>query len=322
MGTQIVPPAIQGAKTGRWDALTTSLTRLGLQLPLMGAGYTSGYNAIGNVNIPTFTTRGTTTLTKINTNVIIPVKTTMNKLNPSNLWIRWNAVERTDIISPRVEAGGSRFPTSPNVKTTLGYFEKGYNPETGLIETVHARAYPMKGNEISSTPPSRSTDVFGMYVSSKGEGSPYFLRIGSEVPDYAYAPAEFSFLPKRPTFRLMNVEKVERAPYDVRYSIGEFKEWQLRTSPSSKVTITPAHELGKMEIEGVIPPAATFKSVFKPVGLVQRIKGYGEYTTYMGKSIPVYKYQVLSGEGGSSRLTVDFFNKMSRDTEGYFNNKS
>ena len=42
--------------------------------------------------------------------------------------------------------------------------------------------------KVPSTPPSRPSDVFGTYVSAKGEASPYFLKTGSEVPEYFYRP--------------------------------------------------------------------------------------------------------------------------------------
>ena len=306
-----------------WNTLGLNVTTIGMQLPFMALGFTSGYNYASKLNIPTYTTRGIPTLEKINTNFVVPTRTTLNKINPSNLLVRWKAKQLTDITSPRVESGASRFPTSPNVAKTLDYFEKGYDPFTGKYETVHARAYPMRGDTIPSTPPTRTTDVSGLYVSSKGEGSAYFLRQGSLVPDYSYTTMDLSILPKKPSYRTFFVDTISRAPKGIRTNIENFKDWQMKTEPRSTATITPAHEMGiKAEIEAVIPPRASYKNILEPTGIVQRIKGYGEYTTYMGRDIPVYKYEVLGEGRGSVKETARLFKQVKNDYGYYSGSKS
>lgn len=325
VGEQTIPPAITGFKTGSWAKFQRNILGLGIQIPSMAIGFTKGYNAISKVKIPTLTNRGIPTLEKFNIKVMIPAKTIMNRYNPRNLWVKWGAtkIEPETFISKSVLEGKTRFPMSRNVEKTLWSFEKGYNPETGLYETVHARAYGMKEGEITTNPPERATDVYGLYVSSKGEASPYFLRLGSKVPDYGYTPMEISILPKKPTFRTMFVKSITRAPGKTRYGIELFKKWQLGIEPRSTATITPAHEMGlKGEIEAVVPPGAEFKNIFEPKGLVQRLKKYGEYTTFMGREIPIYKYEVTGKGLGEARATKDFFKKAEADYSYMIGSKS
>ena len=222
-------------------------------------------------------------------------ETTINKLNPKNLLVKFKAQYKppeTEFASS-VLKGKTTFSESPSAKQSLSMFEKA-RTSSGEYKVTHATPGKFKS---SSEIGIGSSEHPGLYVTPEGSGSPYFLKVSH--PSVSPRTTSFSVFPKlsRPSVIKFYLQSVTRSPTKVRTSMSRFNKWLTNQKPGSKAYITAKHELGGPEIEAVIRFGTTYKPRTTNYSFIQRIKGYRQYTTYKGRNIPIREFKITQSTG-------------------------
>lgn len=221
------------------------------------------------------------------------------QINPithfKNIWRRAGTerVPIEEITTKEVISGEKTFTESPGYETTLEWFKRGYNPESGYYHTIHAASGKFPKSEIEILNPSRKTDVMGIYVAPKGHANVYFTGL-KNVPRYT----EFSLKGSGRTFpslRELLVKDISAPPGYAMKGLKSYLKWQVKTAGDieSQATITYMHMIGsKPEAEAVIGPLSKLSQAEKISNWFARFKGYGHTTKLWGEVVPIYKIKV------------------------------
>lgn len=161
----------------------------------------------------------------------------------------------------------------------------------------------------------------GIYVTSKGRGSPYFLGTKQTSSDLLYSDLSISinpfaiYKPKTPSLSEFEVSKAITLPKEITKVAGfsEVEKFQQSLTDKGIAIVTKRSQIGTGELrpkyfydekgnlireagtveeEAVIPIGAEIKQIRPETGLA-KFKGYSEYTTSEGYAVPIRKYKIV-----------------------------
>ena len=226
---------------------------------------------------------------------------------------------------------GTNFPTSTSATKALASFEKAREGDT--IGVSHATSSLFKKSTVTQEAPRAHAEDTGLYVTPKGQGSPYFLKTSSaSATDYQISLNPFSGILKNPTVVNVAVASVERLPRRVLEAKGfeASNEFLRGQTGNSKAFITKRSEVGferlsgggriasankgvlsTTELEAVIPPGTKLRYVVKDGTMLQNFKGYKEYTRVDDYVVPIKEYEII-GKGDAAFGKVTSSEKLSR----------
>lgn len=212
------------------------------------------------------------------------------------------------VFSPQVLKEGKTLPTTKGISESLRKFG-----ETDVVVT--AAPSKVKGPKVEvGKKAALGLEDPGIYVTPKGEASPYFLRIKGALPmetKYSFnilqPVKEFFGVPGVTEFKVKGVTRLPRKvikqpgfetvgkyfeqtaaktgkAYITKRSeigLGEVARQKYK-SPTGKTVV----EMGTSELEAVIPLGAEFTYAKQP-SFLARVKGFGAYTEFGGKPVAI-----------------------------------
>lgn len=214
-----------------------------------------------------------------------------------------------ELISPQVLEQGKTLPTSRSVAESIAKFKQATNKEGTAIIVSSASPSKIAGTEAGiGKKANLGLEDTGIYVTPKGEGSPYFLRVsGGQETSYTLNPIPAI---KRafniPTFTEFEAKGILQYPREIINIKGfqAIKEFQEKQAEKGFVYLTKRSEIGLGNIEGngysgtseteaVIPYKQQFEYKDYP-NKVANIIGFKDYMTYEGVAIPIREAKLLS----------------------------
>jgi hypothetical protein len=227
-------------------------------------------------------------------------------------------------------SGAEKYPSTQRSPTgLLNLFQKStpaeelapVNPKNLIVQSSTAQKF----SSLTKTG-AGSSESPGLYVSPAGRGSPAFLRVENETPTKLFSLQGF-FSPKAsPTVLAIEVEQVKRIPEPYLSNLE-----RLRGVPSSNKQIkaisddlgvnrflsseaekgipliSPGFELGKTEIEAIIPPGSK---------LVERRIKYG--TIYEGTRVRIQEFSSPRGIPGELIKDSESFSNILSNNQRYY----
>jgi hypothetical protein len=286
-------------------------------------------------------------------------------------------VPPVDVFAESVLKGQARMPESKSVQDTLNQFKntkgqtvnvKGYtrvgeteiyvdNPDLAsnkfIKENLNEVSPHTRGGKYyasTSAPRSLSGDVAGqgfkarvgaedpgIYVTPKGQASPYFLEIAGQSPEYSFSANPIKGMFDIPTVTTFEATEIVQYPRSVINQPGfeaVAKYQQEVLANKGVVAVTKRSEIGlgnverqtyvaksdyvdpwnkqnikvgdvvkehrTTELEGVVPKGTKF--VAKQPGFFSKLKIYDAYTTYEGRSVVLRDARLLSSESGTLKV--------------------
>lgn len=245
-----------------------------------------------------------------------------------NIYVKTGSkyVPPENIFSSQVLSGQTNLPKTGSISESLTKFKAG-KTEGGYIVTT-ASPGKIKGDVAGA---GRKGGVGledpGIYVTPKGEGSPYFLRVSKEMQPIEYSLNPFKGLSETfnlPTITEFKVKQIKRIPQSARDVPGfsgvktyfeatkdsaayitKRSEIGLGTTRRQKFKVTEDFDLGTMkgrkgetrmeagtsELEGVIPVGRPIIQETKKT-IFGKIKGFDEYTTFEGRAVAIRKTRI------------------------------
>lgn len=262
-----------------------------------------------------------------------------------DIYIKTGAKEipAEQVFAESVLLGEETLPTSKSTAESIGRFEQTKKPvkvqkkvgkkfitisqeeASNLPFSVPEKYYvstaspeKIKGSEstIGKKAASGIEDP-GIYVTPKGEGSPYFLRLSREGTKYSFNPIE-SLKQKFnvPTVTEFEVQSIKKYPRSVALEPGfeGVTKYQESQAGTGTVFITKRSEIGQetvprqeflnprsgryeleqgtTEIEGIIPIKQKFE-VAQPETFLGRIKGFEKYTEFKGRKVAIRESELI-----------------------------
>lgn len=267
------------------------------------------------------------------------------------------------IFSPDVLSGKQTLPTAKSVPDIMTSFEATGKTPKGTVDYTPADmlSFEMKGIGIDATktikfkPPkfdieaSTVSDAFlkgdiaapgkkaglgledpGIYVTPKGQASPYFTRIPEAVPPKGIDFSIGGFLDLPTVTEFSGIKSISRQPGKVVKqpgfeAVGTFlseagakqkadifvtKRTQIGFGELQRQKFTEpiaGKRIGEMattEMEAIIPPGQKL-NLKEPTTFLGKLKGFDEYTTFKGRAVAIRKIDLVSegrGMGVETKL--------------------
>lgn len=248
------------------------------------------------------------------------------------------------IISPQVLAG-SRFPLTQSIPESVVKFESTrviLPSGESVYEVVTASPGRLSGKSSGAGAKAQAgLEDPGIYVTPKGEASPYFLQLKAQTPEYAFTLNPFKDAFNVPAITSFEVKAIARYPRSVLETPGfrAVEEYQAsRLASEGVAVITKRSEIGQGEIarsmyaadtdfvlgtrqiragemlreagtaelEAVIPKATLFESI-SPANVIARFKGFEEYTIIENRAVALPRNRVIGAndEFSSAKLLAE-----------------
>lgn len=263
-------------------------------------------------------------------------------------------VESSRVFSKDVLSGKDQFPMSSGVDNSISRFKAAREGEDLIGQT--STTFSPKRTDVSKagSRASQGLEDPGIYITPKGEGSPYFLDVKKNVDTkYTVNPLKiYQEIKKKPNVIEIRYKDIQRIPEDVKAKPGFegvrdfFKE--KVDAGETNAYITKRSELGQgainrqqfkdpitgrllkesgtSEIEAVIPENSIIQNVGEG-NLFQRFKGYNKYTMYEGEVIPIREYKVIGKQNEAGVIVGKNINKYEKvkkysdSSYSYYNSK-
>ena len=188
---------------------------------------------------------------------------------------------------------------------------KGIGEKEVVLEVSHATKHtPKRDTTIGGGKQLRAEDK-GLYVTPKGEGSPYFTGIkqGELATEYTLNP--FKELMNKPQVWDIKTKGVERLPNQIlnealkiqkeqgnKRAFEFINKWYETQAGKGKGYIPLRSELKQTHETQAIIPKGT-KIIQKAEGnIINKVKGYEYYTILNGKAIPIRSFEIAKGKIG------------------------
>jgi len=198
-------------------------------------------------------------------------------------------VPKEKVFSSQVLDKGQTFPTVKSINEAVGKFSKSN-------QVAHAAPRPLKSKVVSAGEHAlKGMEDPGLFVTPKGEASPYFLRTSrSGIP----TEIGFGLLPKinKPTLVQVQVAGVKRQPGSILKTpgfaaTGKYLESQAGTgfafitkrSEASFRKLPTGRGGSTSELEAVIPVGTQLKKVKG---------GRKQYTVYEGEAVRIQEFSI------------------------------
>jgi len=216
------------------------------------------------------------------------------------------------VFDAGVLAGKQRFPMTRSIPDSLKRFRAGTTSEGKIVVQTSTPTSQLTRSTISTagTDAAKGLEDPGIFVTPRGEGSPFFLRISGEVEQ-----TTLTLLPRlsRPRVVEFEVFGVRRQPGSVLVQPGFAATEKFFLEEASKqgvAVITKRSEAAfdprvaraarpgapTSEIEAVIPKGARFGK--DPVA--ERL-----FTTFEGRRVPIKRF-IVEGEGITGKASEGF----------------
>jgi hypothetical protein len=233
-----------------------------------------------------------------------------------NVYIKTGSefIKPESVFSPRVLSGKENLPTVKGVDESLNLFKES----KGVVQTSSPQK--ITGTEAGiGKKASTGFEDSGIYVTPKGQGSPYFLGIeaGEKTSKYTLNPFKtkmFSSIPTVTEFKSTGVELIPRSVVAKPgfTAVQDFFETQ---SGSGKVFITKRSELGQgnlarqfnpetkaleagtSELEAIVPYKQQFS--FSTDSFAGKVKGFDSYTTFGGDLVAIRRADLVTNKVSS-----------------------
>jgi hypothetical protein len=251
----------------------------------------------------------------LNPEVTLIDKTT-TKVKDTVLKIGAKYIPPEEVFSSDVLVKGQTFPTSRSVEESLTRFKAAKSKDYLSVDIKSDKLAVLDiktnlvGSSATSTAFAKKTVVSagekatvenledaGLYITPKGEGSPYFTRAGNE--DISYGSGIFpSFeFAKKPSVINVEYNKVSKYPRNILDSKGFTKVNDFLNIQGTKAKgtayITKRFTLGQTsEIEAVIPQNTPLVRTLDGGNIINKITGFKEYTKYKGRTVTLFDYKV------------------------------
>lgn len=217
---------------------------------------------------------------------------------------------------------GQTFPKASSAKNALEKFEIAR--EGDMVGVSHATSGMFKKSTVTQEAPRAYAEDTGLYVTPKGQGSPYFLRTQSGT-EYRFSLNPFADAIKNPTVVNVAVKDVKRLPRGVLETQGfEQSNAFIRSQAGSgNAFITKRSEIGydrlagggrisqanqgllsTTELEAVIPPNTKLQAYVPEGTFFQRFKGYKQYTVVDDYVVPLKEYRIVGEGSGFGKVTT------------------
>lgn len=211
------------------------------------------------------------------------------------------------VFDIKVLKGKKTFPTTSSPLESIRRFKKA--KEGKYLVGQHST--PIRWSKKTITKGGIRGEK-GLYITPRGEGSPFFLRIPEKSIEYKFTINPLKALrdiKSNPSVIRIKYNDIRRLPSNIRNSQGfkEVNNYLSKNRNRGVAYITKGSEKGRTpEIEAVIPEGTNLKST-------SGIRGYKYYTKYNGKVVPIRDYKILSkikNDIRGLRLDKKLLNKM------------
>jgi hypothetical protein len=232
-------------------------------------------------------------------------------------------VSPNKVFSKEVIKGGKTFPTTSGADKTLQRFGKTKTSKGKLIGT-HATetSFGKETTAKSGWKGRHGVEDTGLYITPKGEGSPYFLNI-DKIDDTQVSKLSFNPLKditKSPSQIDIKFGNIQRIPNNIRTQAIKIYKTQGKTqaykfinnwykTAKGEAYIPLRSELGETsEIQAVIKEGTPLKlDLADDTNFISKLKGYDKYTIYKGQVIPLRDFstagqKTVGSKGGTKAL--------------------
>jgi hypothetical protein len=224
-----------------------------------------------------------------------------------------------EVFAKTVLEGKEKLPTAKSIPEVQKRFEATRTPE-GKIEVATAAPEPLKTTVAGiGKKAGLGLEDPGIYVTPKGETSPYFLRT-KPMPEAQYSISFNPFAQARvPTITEFEALGVVRLPREVITQPGfepVLKYQETTLAGTARVQITKRSEIGlgaverqrfrepvkgrlikeprTSEIEAVVPVGQQFRYV--PKTFYGRVKGFELYTEFEGTPVAIRRAELIESK--------------------------
>jgi hypothetical protein len=234
---------------------------------------------------------------KIARNTVVPIGKT--KLNAK------------EVFDVEVLEGKKTFPTTKSIEESIKRFKA--TKENNKLIGAHATGKNLKGKSIDLQKGTHSAKLMedpGLYITPKGEASPFFLRVDDTD---MYNNLKFKLIPEWKNPQLVEIEFDNIRKYSKNILQSEGFEEVVKAQQKAKVgdVFITKRSTGRFDNKvnlGKGGSTAEIEAVV-PIGTKISKKGSKYYTNYKGTNIPIKRYIIK----GKDVVPLDEFSKVSNE---------